>query len=105
MAGNNAQAQANNRPASAVCELEITRMATVMEIIEAHNRESNRKSSAQETPPDIQTHAELPTHEQIAVLAYLFWHERGCPDGSPQMDWFGAEEHLRSVNERTSEAE
>jgi DUF2934 family protein len=33
-------------------------------------------------------------HEQIAVLAYLLWHERGCPDGSPETDWFQAEQAL-----------
>jgi hypothetical protein len=77
-------------------------MATVMETIEAHNRESDRKSSERETPSDTQTRPELPKHEQIAVLAYQFWHERGCPDGSPEIDWFRAERHLQSVNEHRS---
>jgi len=31
----------------------------------------------------------------IAALAYLFWHERGCPIGSDQEDWFRAEETLK----------
>jgi hypothetical protein len=29
--------------------------------------------------------------EQITVLAYLRWLMRGCPEGSPQVDWFAAE--------------
>ena len=29
----------------------------------------------------------MPTHEQIASLAYQLWQQRGCPDGSPEVDW------------------
>ena len=36
-----------------------------------------------------------PTHEQIAALAYALWHERGCPYGSPEVDWLKAERKLR----------
>ena len=28
-----------------------------------------------------------PTHEQIADLAYQLWQQRGCPEGSPEVDW------------------
>jgi hypothetical protein len=35
-----------------------------------------------------------PTHEQIAPLAYALWQERGCPHGSPEMDWLKAEQLL-----------
>jgi Protein of unknown function (DUF2934) len=34
------------------------------------------------------------TQESIAVRAYELWQERGCPDGSPEVDWFAAEEEL-----------
>jgi hypothetical protein len=34
-------------------------------------------------------------YEQIERLAYRFWQERGSPFGSPEEDWFRAEEHLR----------
>jgi hypothetical protein len=27
----------------------------------------------------------------IAELAYHFWQERGCPEGSPEEDWYQAE--------------
>jgi hypothetical protein len=37
------------------------------------------------------------THqESIALLAYRLWEERGRPEGSPEYDWFLAEELLRS---------
>jgi hypothetical protein len=34
--------------------------------------------------------------EDIAALAYAYWRERGCPDGSPEEDWFRAEQELAS---------
>lgn len=39
---------------------------------------------------------ELPKHEQIASLAYALWQARGCPDGSPDIDWLQAEQELTS---------
>jgi hypothetical protein len=32
---------------------------------------------------------------RTALLAYEFWRARGCPEGSPEEDWFLAEEQLR----------
>ena len=29
-------------------------------------------------------------HEVTAVLAYRLWEKRGCPFGSPEVDWFEA---------------
>ena len=29
--------------------------------------------------------------EQITDLAHLRWLLRGCPEGSPEIDWFAAE--------------
>jgi hypothetical protein len=34
-------------------------------------------------------------HEDTERLAYRFWLERGCPIGSPEDDWFRAEDELR----------
>ena len=34
--------------------------------------------------------------EEIATLAYDLWQARGCPDGSPDEDWYRAVEILRS---------
>ena len=33
--------------------------------------------------------------EIIAKLAHQLWEERGCPEGSPEKDWYRAEEMLR----------
>lgn len=35
-------------------------------------------------------------HDEIAALAHELWQARGCPEGSPQEDWFHAAEQLRS---------
>jgi len=34
-------------------------------------------------------------HEEIARLAYSHWEARGCPIGSPEEDWYRAENELR----------
>jgi hypothetical protein len=35
-------------------------------------------------------------HDEVAALAYELWQARGCPNGSPEEDWFRAAEELRS---------
>ena len=37
--------------------------------------------------------------DEIAALAYALWQLRGCPDGSPDEDWFRAEAELRQRSE------
>jgi Protein of unknown function (DUF2934) len=37
-----------------------------------------------------------PDEESVARLAYQFWAERGRPEGSPEEDWFRAQELLRA---------
>jgi Protein of unknown function (DUF2934) len=36
--------------------------------------------------------------KDIEVRAYLSWLERGCPEGSPQEDWFRAEKELLAMS-------
>jgi Protein of unknown function (DUF2934) len=38
------------------------------------------------------------SHDQMAALAYEFWLARGCPEGSPEIDWYRAAEQLRSTS-------
>jgi Protein of unknown function (DUF2934) len=38
--------------------------------------------------------AEASLREQIALLAFQLWRQRGCPEGSPEEDWFLAESAL-----------
>ncbi len=37
---------------------------------------------------------DLEKFRKIAVLAYQFWQERGCPVGTPDDDWFRAEREI-----------
>ena len=39
---------------------------------------------------------EKASDREIALRAYFQWQERGCPEGSPEVDWFQAEEQLKS---------
>jgi len=43
--------------------------------------------------------------EEIAVRAYTLWEQRGSPIGSPDEDWFRAEEELRSGRTLAEDAE
>ena len=36
-------------------------------------------------------------HDDIAALAHALWLARGCPEGSPEQDWYQAAEQLRSL--------
>jgi len=42
--------------------------------------------------------------EEIAALAHVLWQARGCPDGSPEEDWFQAKRKL-AARPRTPRAE
>jgi hypothetical protein len=43
-------------------------------------------------------------HELTEKVAYEYWQHRGCPLGSPEIDWAAAEQALASVF-RYSESE
>jgi len=38
---------------------------------------------------------EFAERDRIARRAYRLWQERGCPTGSPMVDWLRAEQELR----------
>ena len=38
----------------------------------------------------------VPSHADIAALAYALWEERGRGDGDAERDWLEAERQLRS---------
>ena len=38
-------------------------------------------------------------HGDIAALAHALWQARGCPEGSPEEDWFHAAQELRARGE------
>ncbi len=38
--------------------------------------------------------SEPQNQHEVATLAYKFWQARGCPDGTPEEDWFRAEQEI-----------
>ncbi len=46
--------------------------------------------------------AAFPIANAVAVRAYELWSERGYPIGSPEQDWYRAEEELVSRGETTA---
>lgn len=38
--------------------------------------------------------------DEVAARAYQLWVRRGCPDGSPEEDWFAARRELESARKR-----
>jgi DUF2934 family protein len=68
--------------------------------------ESSRQAQEHSNPAYLQAQQEHGGHERehaphapqeqdIAALAHKLWQARGCPEGSPEKDWFSAVEELR----------
>jgi hypothetical protein len=57
-----------------------------------HSEEAHQLTQAATTGHGIAAFG----HADIAALAHALWQARGCPDGSPEEDWFHAAEQLRS---------
>ncbi len=57
------------------------------------------KKTAAREPEAVTT---TTTEKSIAALAYQLWLGRGCPVGSPEIDWFQAEEELKIANQPAS---
>lgn len=46
--------------------------------------------------PQVQpTASDRPEAEEVARLAHQYWLERGSPIGTPEEDWFRAEDEIR----------
>ena len=45
--------------------------------------------------PSVEAEPAPPEHEEIALLAYMYWEARGRPADSPEEDWLRAEEEIR----------
>ena len=61
-------------------------MRAILETTSVSKKVKNKE--AQAVPNELD-------HEETERLAYRFWLERGCPTGSPEDDWFRAEDELR----------
>jgi hypothetical protein len=55
-------------------------------------KEATKTALSMEHPPEPVE--PFVSHSDIAALAFQLWEDRGCPDGSPEEDWFKAEQQL-----------
>lgn len=55
-----------------------------------------KKSKVEKTavlvPPLASGDGTADQQEEIARIAHSYWEARGCPEGSPEEDWFRAEQ-------------
>ncbi len=58
------------------------------------------EASDQSPTTRLDQDASSPTSDEVSERAYRCWHERGCPHGSPEVDWDRAERELRQERER-----
>jgi len=68
-------------------------MATATALLNKPTSESKRKNSA----------TAAPEFDHVAERAYTLWESRGRPIGSPEEDWFKAEQELAATAGSTNE--
>ena len=56
---------------------------------------TNPGAESVNTTPEGEYPVSAVDHEELARLAYSYWQDRGCPIGSPEEDWYRAENELR----------
>ena len=42
------------------------------------------------------------SQQHIRLAAFFLWERRGCPFGTPEIDWFRAEEEIRTHTDHPS---
>jgi hypothetical protein len=63
---------------------------------EEHAHTARESSHSSNETTDLAIEHPGVDQEAIARLAYFYWEERGCPNDSPDEDWFRAEAELRN---------
>jgi hypothetical protein len=63
---------------------------------EEHMHTARGSSRRSDEATDLGIEHPMLDQEAIGRLAYFFWEERGCPNDSPDEDWFRAEAGLRN---------
>ena len=63
-------------------------------------RRTSKKAEVVAPTPDPEV---INSHqEKVARLAYTYWEQRGCQGGSPEEDWFRAEQEILGQQARNS---
>jgi hypothetical protein len=65
-------------------------------LLEHHEGASNvtKKTESQTSQTKDIVRDDLPSHEEIAALAYIYWEARSYRVGSPEEDWLRAEQEI-----------
>jgi hypothetical protein len=64
-------------------------------IMAAPKRQLKDEASPDDTSMKELTVVQVADLSAIAARAYELWQARGCPEGSPDEDWFQAERELK----------
>jgi len=70
-----------------------TRRTVVKKTTAVNHKHTTKKTIA---PEAVAAPVQIAKPEEVAQLAYFYWEARGCQEGSPQDDWFRAEQELKS---------
>jgi DUF2934 family protein len=62
----------------------------------ASKKQAGKSAEMEQNVPASAMDRELVNADEIAIRAYELWQERGCPIGSPEIDWLRAEDDLRN---------
>lgn len=68
-----------------------------MKTQEEHVHTARESSHRSDEATDLGIEHPALDQEAIARLAYSYWEERGCPNDSPDEDWFQAVAELRNL--------
>lgn len=49
------------------------------------------------SPPAADPTIQVPSDDDISLLAYQYYEEEGCPEGCAQDHWLRAEQNLRGI--------
>ena len=67
---------------------------TVKKVKKASTPKNPRKAAPKKKAVPARASQMGASHDEIARLAHRFWAERGQQHGSPEQDWFRAEQEL-----------
>ena len=77
-------------------EVEDKDKGDVVKTQEEHRHTASGSSHRSDEATDLGIEHPTLDQEATARLAYFYWEERGCPNDSPDEDWFRAEAELRN---------
>jgi hypothetical protein len=68
-------------------------------------KEMGTKNRSRKAEPVALQATEQFSRETVERLAYEYWSNRGCPEGSAEEDWFQAEQALLAARQSPGHAE